>query len=110
MIHEYITTCFDFLREKDERFGMTMPYVAHEKIRRTKICESAMGFRTSRCLRQPDYLSGHIDRCETHSFASLLRNRFAFIGAIVKLERTRSQQPTGLLSRYSGGFVKLKFL
>ena len=49
-----------------------------------------MGFRTSRCLRQPDYLARHFDYHEIHSFASLLRNRFAFIDAIV-LKELRSK-------------------
>jgi len=48
------------------------------------------GFRTSRLA----FGSLTISRwCETHSFASLLRNRFAFIVAIVKLKRTRYDRP-----------------
>lgn len=38
-------------------------------------------------LRQPDYLA-RLPPIETLGFASLLRNRFAFIVAIVKLKRT----------------------
>jgi hypothetical protein len=38
-------------------------------------------------LRQPDYLA-RLPPIETLGFASLPRNRFAFIVAIVKLKRT----------------------
>lgn len=55
--------------------------VATIKIRRTQIYRSTDGDGTSESLRQlDDLVIGQFD--ETHSFASLLHNRFAFIGAI----------------------------
>jgi hypothetical protein len=70
--------------EKGRKSRMSLPTVATRKIRRTQICPSGYGEGTSESLRQLDNLdAGHNDfGGDTHSFASLLHNRFAFIGAI----------------------------
>lgn len=53
--------------------------------------DANLGIRTSRLAFGSLTISrlGWGPTGETHSFASLLRNRFAFIVAIVKLKRTR---------------------
>ena len=60
---------------------------ASKKDRRTKMRIRQMGIsHIPISLRQLDDLAA-LRPGETHSFASLLRNRFAFIVAIVRLKR-----------------------
>lgn len=78
---------------------MNLSTVATRKIRRMQICRSGKWSGTSESLRQLDNLdAGHNDwGGDTHSFASLLHNRFAFIGAI-ELKR----------ASYRGGYCPAK--